>query len=78
MQGVGFRWNAKDSVSGLHITGYVKNLSDGSVELLLEGELRNIIEAQAAVDRRMRGYWISRNHEDLGGEAHWDNFSIHS
>ena len=41
-------------------------------------ELRNIIEAQAAVDRRMRGYWISRNHEDLGGEAHWDKFSIHS
>ena len=48
------------------------------MELLLEGELRNIIEAQVAVDRRMRGYWTSRKHEDIGGDAHWEKFSIHS
>ena len=38
VQGVGFRWNVKDVSSGYSVTGYVKNLSDGSVEMLAEGE----------------------------------------
>ena len=38
VQGVAFRWNTNDVIMGFAVTGYVKNLSDGTVELLLEGE----------------------------------------
>ncbi len=38
VQGVGFRWNALQAMEGLALTGYVRNLSDGRVELLIEGD----------------------------------------
>jgi acylphosphatase len=38
VQGVGFRWTVKDIARGFDVTGWVKNLSDGRVELLVHGE----------------------------------------
>jgi acylphosphatase len=37
VQGVGFRWNAAREAANLGISGYVKNLSDGSVYIEAEG-----------------------------------------
>ena len=37
VQGVGFRYTAKSVANGFEITGTVRNLSDGRVELLAEG-----------------------------------------
>ena len=37
VQGVGFRWSAAREAQKLEITGYVKNLSDGSVYIEAEG-----------------------------------------
>ena len=37
VQGVGFRWSAVREASNRGITGYVKNLSDGSVYIEAEG-----------------------------------------
>jgi Acylphosphatases len=37
VQGVGFRWQAANEARNLGITGYVKNLSDGSVYIEAEG-----------------------------------------
>lgn len=38
VQGVGFRYSAKYRASQLRVTGFVRNLRDGSVELVCEGE----------------------------------------
>ncbi len=38
VQGVGFRMKAHRLASGFRVSGYVKNLADGRVELLVEGE----------------------------------------
>ncbi|TFH02523.1 MAG: acylphosphatase [Calditrichales bacterium] len=38
VQGVGYRYFAMRNASQLGLTGYVRNLSGGSVELLTEGE----------------------------------------
>ncbi|MDD2707941.1 MAG: acylphosphatase [Verrucomicrobiae bacterium] len=38
VQGVGFRYTCRQLVNEFMLTGYVKNLEDGRVELGLEGE----------------------------------------
>jgi acylphosphatase len=76
VQGVGFRWNTVDALKGYLITGLVRNLSDGSVELIIEGKPECLDEAQKRVEDRMRGYWKSRRYEDIDGEPHYDNFKI--
>ena len=38
VQGVGFRYTVKDLARGFDVSGTVKNLADGSVELQVMGE----------------------------------------
>ena len=38
VQGVGFRYTSKRLVMGFELTGSVRNLPDGRVELIAEGE----------------------------------------
>jgi acylphosphatase len=38
VQGVGFRYSVKQIASGFDVTGYVRNLPDGQVELWIQGE----------------------------------------
>jgi len=38
VQGVGFRFTAEDIARGLEVTGWVKNLRDGRVEVIAEAE----------------------------------------
>lgn len=46
VQGVGFRYTARTFASTLRATGWVKNLSDGRVEMMAEGtreQLENLL-----------------------------------
>ncbi|MBK1877154.1 acylphosphatase [Pelagicoccus mobilis] len=38
VQGVGFRYSTAQIAKGYEVTGFVKNLADGRVELEIEGE----------------------------------------
>ena len=38
VQGVGFRFFARETANEFGITGYVRNLPDGSLEVVAEGE----------------------------------------
>ena len=38
VQGVGFRYTVQRLARGYSVTGFVRNLSDGRVELVVEGE----------------------------------------
>jgi acylphosphatase len=44
VQGVGFRYTVKSLVAGFEVTGIIRNLDDGRVELAVEGE-REELEA---------------------------------
>ena len=37
VQGVGFRWTARQVAGGYAVGGYVRNLPNGSVDLVVEG-----------------------------------------
>jgi acylphosphatase len=38
VQGVGFRYSVKQIASGYEVTGWVRNLPDGRVELTVQGD----------------------------------------
>ena len=42
VQGVGFRWTACRIAGSYDITGYVRNLPDGKVEIMAEGEVMEL------------------------------------
>ena len=44
VQGVGFRYTCKDLARGFDVTGSVRNLPDGTVELLACGESEEVEE----------------------------------
>ena len=44
VQGVGFRYNVRSVANGFEVTGTVRNLTDGRVELLAEG-IKDELEA---------------------------------
>lgn len=44
VQGIGYRQFVKSNAQRLGLTGWVRNLSDGRVETLVQGEKKNIEE----------------------------------
>jgi acylphosphatase len=52
VQGVGFRWSVRHSAKGFDVTGWVRNLADGRVELQVSGEEN---EVRAFLDQIARG-----------------------
>ena len=38
VQGVGFRYTIRQAAHGFDVVGYVRNLDDGRVEMVIEGE----------------------------------------
>lgn len=53
VQGVGFRWTTSRIARSHAVTGYVKNLPDGRVELVAEGQIEAVRAFLAAVRDRM-------------------------
>jgi acylphosphatase len=55
VQGVGFRWSIRHIAKGFDITGWVRNLVDGRVELQVNGEeaeVRAFLDAVGQSDLR--------------------------
>lgn len=76
VQGVGFRWQVSQVAENFAVTGFVRNLEDGTVELLVEGKL---IEARGmidAVDQELKGFWVSKVEDERKGDPHHAGFSI--
>lgn len=53
VQGIGFRYTAQDIASGLGLVGWVKNLRDGGVEAVCEGEEKGL---KAFLDNIEKGF----------------------
>ena len=64
VQGVGFRYTTKDIARGFDVRGSVKNLPDGTVELLIDGEAEEVaaflkeIAEESAVSHHIRAMHV--------------------
>lgn len=56
VQGVGFRFTTKRIAAGYRLAGYVKNLPDGSVEVVAEGARPEIERFLAEIASLMSEY----------------------
>ena len=68
VQGVGFRYAVKTTALGFEVTGTVRNLSDGRVELVAEGAKAELEEFQQAIRESEVGRFI-RQEQSVWAEA---------
>jgi len=76
VQGVGFRYTAEHIARRFAVTGYVKNLSDGRVQLVAEGEPAELKRFVTAVEREMAGYIRDLQINESPGTGQFVDFSI--
>jgi len=76
VQGVGFRFMAVDLAMKHKIIGWVKNVSDGRVELIAEGEESSVLNFLAEIKRVLARYIseVKFNWEPATGQ--FKDFSI--
>jgi acylphosphatase len=60
VQGVGFRYTVKTLATGFEITGTVRNLPDGRVELLSEGSREELEAFRDAIRDSGLGHFIAQ------------------
>lgn len=56
VQGVGFRYSTMQVAREFEVSGYVRNLLDGRVQLEIEGTAGEVEEFLGALEERMHGY----------------------
>ena len=62
VQGGGFRYAARTITHGFEVTGTIRNLDDGRVELVAEGEKEELEAFLEAVRQSEVGYFIRQEH----------------
>ena len=67
MQGVGYRYFARDAAESLHLTGFVRNLRDGRVEAYAIGTADKLSRFRSALEKGPRGALVQGVTEELAG-----------
>lgn len=65
VQGVGFRYTVKSTAAGFEVTGTVRNLPDGRVELVAEGSQDELDAFRQAIRESGLEHFIRQE------EVHW-------
>lgn len=76
VQGVGFRYTAQAVAKRYAVTGFVRNLDDGRVELVAEGQEAEIGRMLADLKERMVDYIGRANATTSPATGEFDSFSI--
>ena len=51
VQGVGFRWSVRHTAKGFDVTGWIRNLVDGRVQMQVTGEEKEVRDFLEAVNQ---------------------------
>lgn len=76
VQGVGFRWTTQGVAKGFAVSGFVRNLRDGTVELLAQGEAGEVDRFLGAVADRLEANISEAAVTPVDGEPELARFEI--
>jgi acylphosphatase len=79
VQGVGFRYQVAQHARAMGVTGYVRNLWDGSVEVVAEGDTVSLAQFLSYIQVGPRPAWVSEvmtNWQAASGAFH--SFEVRS
>jgi acylphosphatase len=76
VQGVGFRWFTQDAAQTEGVVGWVRNLPDGRVEALIEGDEEAVTRVERAIRRGPRGARIEDVFTDAQEPGGYRSFTI--
>lgn len=76
VQGVGFRYTAQNIALRHNVQGYVRNLPDGRVELVMEGDEREMDDVVKSVQQKMSGYVRRIDSQAAPATGEFDRFYI--
>lgn len=76
VQGVGFRYTAQRIAGGHPVTGYVENLGDGTVHLVVEGDKAKVAEYLKELNQALERYIDHRVAEEQPATGEFKDFSI--
>ena len=76
VQGVGFRYTCLSFAQALSLTGWVKNLSDGRVEAVVEGPQEGIEGLLSRLNGQFGSFIRDTHIEWLDTKREFNNFSV--
>ncbi len=78
VQGVGFRFRTREIADGYAVTGFVRNLRDGRVEMVAEGTPQEVAAILSAVRESLRANIASDTVQTGEATGHFEGFEISS
>jgi len=76
VQGVGFRFTVHHIASGYRLTGFVRNLPDGTVEMLAQGTPDDIDSCISQIQDSFAGYIRQTLVEEIPPDPRYKEFRI--
>lgn len=76
VQGVGFRFTTRSIAAGFNVFGFVKNLPNGEVELVVEGEPDEVRQFLAVLRDEMSANIHGENAIDSPGTGEFSRFEV--
>lgn len=76
VQGVGFRYTARRMASGYQVTGFVRNLPDGRVQLVTEGARDELDRYLAALGKELERNIIGAEARTSTATGEFDSFDV--
>jgi len=76
VQGVGFRFTALDIANRYRLTGLVRNLPDGTVEMLAQGTAQTIADCLRDLQETFAGYIKKVRIEEIPPDPQYEDFKI--
>ena len=76
VQGVGFRFTAHRIANRYQLTGFVRNLPDGNVEMLAQGQPEDIDNCIQDIKESLGGYVRETQIEEIPPDPRYMEFKI--
>jgi acylphosphatase len=76
VQGVGFRFTTRHIAAGCDLTGWVRNLPNGCVEMIIQGNAEDIEDCVRDIEESFSGYITDRQIDAVDPDPRLKDFRV--